>query len=83
MHSSYLKLIKVKDDNFALDYLKSRNISPQTANRLCVMSQYPTTELENLEGRAYLVFINSDGTYVKRVFKEDKELLAQRWYRKY
>ncbi len=77
MHSSYLKLIKVKDDNFALDYLKSRNISTQTANRLCVMSQYSTTELGNLEGRAYLVFINSDGTYVKRVFKEDKDLLAK------
>ena len=78
MHSSYLKLIKVKDDNFALDYLKSRNISPYTAGKLGVMVQYPTTELGSLEGRAYLVFINSDGSYVKRVFREDKELLAKR-----
>ena len=77
MHSSYLKLIKVKDDNFALDYLKSRGISHYTANRLGVMTQYPTTEFGHLEGRAYLVFINSNGTYVKRVFKEDKELLKK------
>ena len=77
MHSSYLKLIKVKDDNFALDYLKSRGISPYTANRLGVMTQYPTTEFGNLEGRAYLVFINSNGSYVRRVFKENKELLKK------
>ncbi len=80
MHSPSLKLIKVKDDKKAVDYLKSRGIPYYVANRLGVMVQYPTNEMGNPIGRGCLVFINGNGSYSHRVFIEDSELVKSQGY---
>ncbi len=80
IHAPYLKLIKVKEDKNAIDYLKSRGITPYVANRLGVMVQYPTNELNNPIGRGCLVFVNGNGSYSVRVYLEDAEVVKQQGY---
>ena len=77
MFSNYYGFIKVKEDNCALTYLKNRGISPYTATKLGVMTEYPKTIAGNPNGKAYMVFINSDGSFAKRLFMEDKEKTAK------
>lgn len=76
-HNPYLNFIDIKKDENALAYLESRGIDEQTAYRLGVMTQYPTDSDGNSYGRGYLVFINSDGTYVRRLFLSNPELSAK------
>ena len=76
-HNPYLNFIDIKKDENALAYLESRGIDEQTAYRLGVMTQYHTDSDGNSYGRGYLVFINSDGTYVRRLFMSNPELSAK------
>ena len=79
MHNPYHKFINIKNDKAGLEYLASRGItSTYVATRLGIMTQYPTYENDISCGRAYMVFVNSNGSYSRRVFREDKELLAKR-----
>lgn len=85
-HNKYLNLVGIKDDKLGTEYLESRGISQQTAHRQGVMTCYPKSETGMSWGRAYMVFINSDGSYVRRLFKEDKEksancpFRAEKWW---
>ena len=78
MHNPYHKFIDITNDNAALNYLANRGISSYVAHTLGIKSQYPTYEDGSSCGRGYIVFINSNGSYARRVFREDKELLAKR-----
>ena len=77
MHNPHNKFIDIKNDNAGLKYLASRGIDSYTAHRLGVKTQYPTYESGISCGRAYIVCINSNGSYSRRAFLEDKELLAK------
>ena len=88
-NAGYLGMIPIEKDKKAIEYLESRKISLYTAKRLAVMTQYPTNKNtgESL-GRGYLVFINTNGSYVRRLFLEDRELSskcswpASKWWNK-
>lgn len=88
-HSPFLHLVKIENDPLAIQYLeKKRGISLDTAKRLSVMVQYPVNEYGKSWGRGYLTFINADGSYVRRLFAEDKTLSvtcpypANKWWNK-
>ncbi|MBQ6843817.1 MAG: toprim domain-containing protein [Agathobacter sp.] len=74
-HNSYLKMVPIEKDAKAVEYLKSRGITLSTAKKLSVMTQYPCDRYTGESyGRGYLVFINSNGSYVRRLFSEDRKL---------
>lgn len=75
-HNPYLNLVDIKKDEKAQKYLLSRGITDKTAYRMGIMTQYPTDKDGDSYGRGYLVFINSDGTYVRRLFVTDPVLSA-------
>ena len=76
MHNPYMFFVKLKDDEFATQYLKGREISLRTATRLGVMSLYPqSNQGGGPAGRAFLVFFCADGTFTKRVIAENEALL--------
>lgn len=68
MHNPHNKFIDIKNDNAGLKYLASRGIDSYTAHRLGVKTQYPTYESGISCGRAYIVCINSNGSYSRRAF---------------
>lgn len=71
----YLNLCDIKNDNIGKDYLKVRGISVPTARRLSVMTFAPKSDTSGADmGRVYLTFINGDGSYVRRLIYEDKEI---------
>lgn len=87
-HNKFLNLVSIKNDTLATAYLNSRGIDQDTAYRLSVMVQYPKDTEGQSYGRAYLTFINADGSYVRRLFKEDPILSsrcpwpANKWWNK-
>jgi len=74
-HNSYLGMLPIEKDPKAVEYLKSRGINLSTAKKLSVMTQYPCDKYTGESyGRGYIVFINSNGSYVRRLFSEDRKL---------
>lgn len=76
-HSTYPGFIHIEKDPNAIEYLKRRGITLPTAKRLSVMTYYPSNrDTGKSYGRGYLVFINANGSYVRRLFIKDETLSA-------
>lgn len=74
-HNNFLSLVELKNDVGAMNYLESRGIDKNVAIRTGVMVQYPCDkDTKESYGRGYITFINGNGSYVRRLFKENKEL---------
>lgn len=81
-HMSFLGLVELKNDNLARAYLEKRGIDPDVAYSKGVMVQYPKNkDTGEYYGRGYITFINSNGTYVRRLFVEEKSLSEKCEYR--
>lgn len=74
---NWMNLTNIKEDPVGARYLEGRGISINTAHRLSVMTFHPKGQNGEDWGRTYLTFINSDGSYVRKLIEEIQELSSK------